>query len=98
MSLMLKTRCTFAVMVGTFLMMCLTVAGAATMPDADMLSKATPPELLAWAVVIEAGVIVAMAGVIIQAYRNRVKALERQVEACRECAKEIAEARRRMRG
>jgi len=88
---MMQTRTSFALMVFTFVSMCATVA-VASMPDAKALAEASSSQLLAWAVVIEAGVIVAMAGVIVQSYRNRVKALEKQIESCRACATKVAEA------
>jgi len=92
MSLKQKTRYTMTLMVMSFMAMVAMVASASPMPSAVDIAGASSTQLLAWAVVLEAGVIVAMAGVIIQAYRNRVAALERQVDACRQCADKIAAA------
>jgi len=92
MSLMTFTKVSFGLMVATLASMLVTVANAASLPDAQTLSESTPQQLLAWIVVVEAGIIVAMAGALVQAYRNRVAALEHQVEACRKCASIIAEA------
>lgn len=87
-----KTGYLFGVMFGMWVILAAT-ARAATFPSADELATASQAQLLAWMVVIEAGVIVALSGVIVQAYRNRVKALEKQIDACRVCAKEMAAAR-----
>lgn len=86
MTLFGKACALLAVMIGALISMTATVANGAPIPGAEELAHASSSQLLAWAVVVEAGVIVALSGVIVQAYRNRVRALEKQVEACRNCA------------
>ena len=86
-----RARSMVGVMVCVLVMMILTVA-ASPVPSVDDLEKASAMRLLSWAVVLEAGVIVALAGSIAQAYRSRVAALEKQIAACRACSEKIAEA------
>jgi len=91
MSLRRITWYSMTLMVAAFMAMLTVVAFASPIPSATEIADASSIQLLAWAVVIEAAVIVSMAGVIIQAYRNRVAALEKQVEACRTCATELSQ-------
>lgn len=78
------------IMILVFYIMCATTAYAASLPSVEQLSTSNPSQLLAWAVVVESGIIVFLAGVVVQAYRSRINALEHQVKACRECASQIA--------
>lgn len=95
MTLRGKTNIVLLMMIFVYAAMVSTVVSGSPLSDAQELADASAAQLLARAVVVLSGVIVVMAGVIVQAYRSRVKALEHQVEACRTCAKQIAEAVRK---
>jgi uncharacterized membrane protein len=65
---------------------------AAPVPGVDDLEKATAARLMAWALVIMSGVIVALAGVIVKVNQSRVASLEKQIGECRHCAAQLADA------
>ena len=61
------------------------VALAAPIPTADDLADATAQRILAWGVIIMASAVAALAGLLVQSYLSRIKAVEAQVNRCREC-------------